>query len=92
MKRIHVIISGRVQGVAFRASTREAAIGLNLKGWVKNLREGRVEAIFEGEESQVEVMRRWCEHGPPLARVTGVDLHEEDYTGEFREFSILYGR
>ena len=88
MKRIHVVISGRVQGVSFRAATRKEAIALNLTGWVKNLRDGRVEAILEGEESQVEVMRRWCEHGPPLARVIGVDLHDEDYTGEFGEFNI----
>jgi acylphosphatase len=91
MKRIHIIISGRVQGVAFRAATREAAIGLNLTGWVKNLRDGRVDAVFEGEDGQVEVMHRWCEHGPPLARVTGVDSSYEDYTGEFRDFTILYG-
>jgi len=91
MKRIHIIISGRVQGVAFRAATRETAISLNLTGWVKNLRDGRVEAVFEGEDGQVEIMHRWCDHGPPLARVTGVELTDEDYTGEFREFTVLYG-
>ncbi|HAJ27335.1 MAG TPA: acylphosphatase [Syntrophus sp. (in: bacteria)] len=91
MKRIHVTITGRVQGVAFRAATREAAIALNLTGWVKNLRDGRVEAIFEGEDDQMELIQHWCKHGPPLARVTGVDLSEEDYTGEFREFTVLYG-
>jgi len=91
MKRIHIIISGRVQGVAFRAATREAAIALNLTGWVKNLRDGQVEAVFEGKDAQVEIMRRWCEHGPPLARVTGVDLSDENYTGEFLDFTILYG-
>ncbi len=90
MKRTHTIISGRVQGVAFRASTRGKAIALNLTGWVKNLREGSVEAIFEGEDDHIEIMRRWCEHGPPLARVTGVDSSDEDYTGEFTEFTILY--
>ncbi|MCX5827917.1 MAG: acylphosphatase [Deltaproteobacteria bacterium] len=92
MKRIHIIISGCVQGVVFRASTREAAITLNLTGWVKNLRDGRVEAVFEGEDGQVEIMHRWCEHGPPLARVTGVDSSEEDYMGEFMEFTILYNK
>jgi len=91
MKRIHVIISGRVQGVAFRAATRETAIALNLTGWVKNLRDGQVEAVFEGEDGQVEIMRRWCNQGPPPARVTGVDLHDEDYVAEFGEFKILYG-
>jgi acylphosphatase len=92
MKRIHIIIAGRVQGVAFRASTQETATILKLTGWVKNLRDGRVEAVFEGEDSQVEVMHRWCEHGPPLARVSGVDVHEEGYTGEFGKFVILYDR
>jgi acylphosphatase len=88
MKRIHSTISGRVQGVAFRASVRKTAMALKLTGWVKNLRDGRVEAVFEGEDTQVEVMRRWCEHGPPLALVTGVDLYEEVYTGEFMDFTI----
>ncbi|MFA6413375.1 MAG: acylphosphatase [Syntrophales bacterium] len=92
MKRIHVIISGRVQGVAFRAATREAAIALNLSGWVKNLPDGRVEAVFEGEDGQVELMRRWCDHGPPLARVTGIAASAEYYAGEFRDFTILYGK
>jgi acylphosphatase len=91
MKRIRIIISGHVQGVAFRAATRETATAFSLTGWVQNLRDGRVEAVFEGEDSQIEIMRRWCEHGPPLAVVAGVDLHEEDYTGEFKEFRIRYG-
>jgi acylphosphatase len=88
MKRIHITISGRVQGVAFRASVRKTAMALKLAGWVKNLRDGRVEAVFEGEDTQMELMRRWCEHGPPLALVTGVDLYEEVYTGEFMDFNI----
>ncbi|MFA5180373.1 MAG: acylphosphatase [Syntrophales bacterium] len=88
MKRLHIIIAGRVQGVAFRAATREMATALDLTGWVQNLRDGRVEAVFEGEDSQIEIIRRWCAHGPPSARVTGIDLHEEDYTGEFKGFNI----
>jgi acylphosphatase len=91
MKRIHVIISGRVQGVAFRAATLTTATALNLTGWVQNLQDGRVEAVFEGEDKQIEIMRRWCEHGPPSARVDGADLREEDYTGQFKEFIIRYG-
>jgi acylphosphatase len=58
---------------------------------VQNLPDGRVEAVFEGEDAQIEIMRRWCEHGPPSARVAGIDLHEENYTGEFKEFRIRYG-
>lgn len=91
MKRIHIIISGRVQGVAFRASTREEATRLNLTGWVKNLPDGRVEAVFEGEDAQVEAMCRWCKHGPPLARVIGIEPREENYTGEYTDFTIRYG-
>jgi len=91
MKRLHIVIYGRVQGVAFRAATRKTAIVLNLTGWVKNLPNGRVEAVFEGDDGQVEVMHDWCKHGPPLALVTGVDLRDEDYTGEFMDFTIQYG-
>jgi acylphosphatase len=92
MKRIHITISGRVQAVAFRAATQETATMLKLTGWVKNLRDGRVEAVVEGEDPQVAIMQRWCEHGPPLARVSGVDFQEEDYTGEFTKFVILYDK
>jgi len=92
MKRLHISISGRVQGVAFRAATREEARALNLTGWVRNLNDGRVEAVLEGEDDKVEVMHRWCEHGPPLARVTGIDATNEYYTGEFRDYTILYGK
>jgi len=90
MKRLHIVISGRVQGVAFRAATREKARVLNLTGWVRNLKDGRVEAVLEGEDDKVDLMRHWCEHGPPLAMVTGVDATDEYYAGEFRDFTILY--
>lgn len=68
----HVFVSGRVQGVGYRASTWDTAILLKLNGWVRNLRDGRVEAVFEGPRDRVEEMLRWCHKGPPAAAVTEV--------------------
>ncbi|MGB3495104.1 MAG: acylphosphatase, partial [Elainellaceae cyanobacterium] len=61
----HVYISGRVQGVGYRASTTDAAALLKISGWVRNLQDGRVEALFEGSADHVEEMIRWCHKGPP---------------------------
>ena len=90
MKRVHVIISGRVQGVFFRAYTREAATALKLTGWVRNLHDGSVEAVLEGEDKNVESMLEWCKKGPPHAVVKHVDSTDEPYTGEFGDFRITY--
>lgn len=88
--RVHVLVDGRVQGVCFRMDTRHEAFKRNLTGWVKNLRDGRVEAVFEGEEKDVKSMLRWCEAGPPRARVNKVDLTWEKPTGEFSGFEIVF--
>jgi acylphosphatase len=88
MKRMHVYISGRVQGVLFRAYTQETAQSLNLTGWVRNLADGRVEAVFEGKDENVAAMLDWCRKGPPYAVVRDVDAWEETPTGEFRGFRI----
>lgn len=88
--RAHVIIEGRVQGVFFRYHTQEMAIRLGLKGWVKNRRDGRVEALFEGDKEKVDQMVQWCERGPSEARVTKVLLNWEDHTGEVDDFTINY--
>jgi acylphosphatase len=90
MKRVHVTISGRVQGVFFRAYTRETAQSLKLTGWVRNLPDGRVEAVFEGDDTHVQAMLEWCKEGPPHAIVKHVDTAEEPFTGEFRDFRITY--
>jgi acylphosphatase len=90
LKRVHVYINGRVQGVFFRAETQRAAKGFNLTGWVRNMADGRVEALFEGEDKNVDKMIAWCHIGPPAARVKEVLTEEESYTGEFRDFSIKY--
>lgn len=90
MKRVRVLISGKVQGVFFRAYTEEEANRLGIKGWVRNLPDGRVEAVFEGEDEAVDKMIAWCHRGSPHSRVTHVEVIEEPYTGEFKDFRIRY--
>ncbi len=80
--RKHVWFRGRVQGVFFRAFTREAAERLGVNGWVRNLPDGRVEAVFEGPREAVEALLRRCQEGPPLARVEGVEIQDESPQGE----------
>ncbi|MFO7966767.1 MAG: acylphosphatase [Archaeoglobaceae archaeon] len=80
--RIHVYISGRVQGVFFRDSTREKARELGVNGWVRNMRDGRVEAVFEGDEDKVGKMVEWCHEGPGSARVDQVQISKEEPVGE----------
>ena len=90
MKRLHVYISGRVQGVFFRAETQRAAKGFNLTGWVRNMADGRVEVLFEGEDKNIDKMIAWCHIGPPAAQVQEVLIEEKSYTGEFNDFGIKY--
>jgi len=91
MKRVHVYISGTVQGVAFRAKTRNEAIRNNVSGWVRNLPDGGVEAVFEGKPEDVERLVGWCRVGPSLAVVARVEVLEEPYSGVFKEFRIRLG-
>jgi len=88
--RAHVYVSGRVQGVFFRHETRREAKMRGVKGWVRNLPDGRVEAVFEGEEEAVKQLIEFCRHGPPGAKVTDVEVRWEDYRGEFKDFEIRY--
>lgn len=88
--RAHVYISGWVQGVFFRAYTRDKAIELGLKGWVRNLRDGRVEAVFEGEKEAIDEMLEWCHKGSPSARVEDVKVEWEEFKGEFQSFEVRY--
>ena len=90
MKRAHVYISGRVQGVFFRAETQRAAVCLNLTGWVRNMKDGRVEAVFEGEEPDIDKMLTWCQTGPPHARVDQVIIEEEPFTGDYPNLKIAF--
>ena len=80
--RTRLIISGRVQGVYFRAQTKQQAEARGLRGWVRNLPDGRVEAVVEGDASIVEQMIAWCHRGPSAAHVTDVQVNWEAPTGE----------
>ena len=80
--RAHVFVSGRVQGVYFRATTRDAAEEEGVDGWVRNLQDGRVEAAFEGSEDAVESMVEFCHEGSPMAEVKDVELEYEAPEGE----------
>jgi acylphosphatase len=89
--RAHVFVSGRVQGVFFRSQTKHNADHHDVKGWVRNLPDGRLEAVFEGEKEALQTLIEFCKHGSSGARVTNMDLTWEDYTGKFEKFQIKYG-
>lgn len=80
--RVRILVEGRVQGVWFRESTRREADSLGVAGWVRNLSDGRVEAVFEGEPSAVNQMVAWAQEGPTAAHVTGYEIHDEDPQGQ----------
>lgn len=90
MRRVRVFVSGRVQGVFFRAETEHTATAQQLTGWVRNLEDGRVEVLIEGADADVDKMIAWCKKGPPAARIDRVDIVEEPYTGNLRGFRISY--
>ncbi|MCW3133634.1 MAG: acylphosphatase [Methanophagales archaeon] len=88
--RAHVLIKGRVQGVLFRYVTKNEADLRGVKGWVRNLEDGGVEAVFEGAKEKVDEMIEFCHHGPPAAKVSSVEVTWEEYTGKFKGFNIRY--
>jgi acylphosphatase len=88
--RAHAIISGRVQGVFFRMETKRAADGFGVLGWVKNRRDGTVEALFEGDQDRVDAVLEWCKEGPAHAQVSDLTVVWEAYAGEFTAFDIRY--
>ncbi|MDZ4165076.1 MAG: acylphosphatase [Smithellaceae bacterium] len=88
MKAIHIRVTGRVQGVFFRAGTKRQALALNLTGWVKNTPDGAVEAAFEGEDGRIQEILVWCSTGPPGAFVEKLECSEAPYTGRFSDFAI----
>ena len=88
--RAHAIISGRVQGVFFRMETKKAAQRFGVFGWVRNRRDGTVEALFEGDNHQVDAIVNWCRQGPARANVSDVEVTRENYCGEYNSFKIMY--
>lgn len=88
--RVHLDISGRVQGVNYRYAARNEANKLGLTGWVRNLSDGRVEAVVEGDEKMVDQFINWCYVGPPWAKVTKISVQKGVAKGEFPWFEIAY--
>jgi acylphosphatase len=89
--RAHVIVAGRVQGVFFRVETKRQAEKHGVNGWVRNMSDGNVEAVFEGEEENVKQLIEFCQHGPLGAEVTNVNIKWEPYRDEFKRFEVRYG-
>ncbi len=87
-KRVHLIISGRVQGVGFRCNTFRQAVELGIHGWVRNIPDNKVEAVFEGDDHIVEQMVQWCYKGPSMSHVYNIEITKQQYSGEFQNFSI----
>ncbi|MBW2039934.1 MAG: acylphosphatase [Deltaproteobacteria bacterium] len=88
--RVRVRVEGLVQGVFYRYSTQRRAQELGVNGWVRNLWDGNVECLLEGERGKVEALLQWCHQGPPGAQVKKVTTHCEEYKGDLRGFSIQY--
>lgn len=88
-RRVHITVSGRVQGVFFRAATRREAERLGLTGWVRNLPDGAVELTVEGAAGAVDRLIRWCQSGPALARVDRCRVEEGTPTAEYTVFTVL---
>jgi acylphosphatase len=90
MKQVRIIVSGRVQGVYFRASARDYARQLGLKGWVRNCSDGSVEALAEGQQTQLQQFITWCHSGPPGALVTDVAVEWQAASAEWVDFVVRY--
>ncbi len=88
--RAHLLISGLVQGVLFRKRMMELARARSINGWVRNLSDGRVEAVAEGEKTSLEELIQFCRVGPPGAQVRSVDIQWSEYKAEFRGFKITH--
>ncbi len=89
-KRIRIIVAGKVQGVFFRQALKVMAKKNDVFGWVKNLSDGRVEAVLEGDQEKVSRLVEWSHGGPANARVEDVEIHNEKFSGEFLKFDVLY--
>jgi len=88
MIRAHLLIQGRVQGVGFRANSRHMANRLNLRGWVRNMRNGDVEILVEGPEFEVDRLIAWCHRGPTSAYVSKVRVEKSEATNKFDGFAV----
>ena len=88
--RIHIYVSGFVQGVMFRVNIRRKALELDVKGWTRNLEDGRIEALVEGNENSVKKLVEWCRTGSPGAQVTSVEVRTEECKNDFNDFKVIW--
>jgi len=89
-KRVHIFVNGRVQGVFFRQATKVIAIKNNVTGWVRNLDDGRVEILIEGDDKCVDSVIEWCNIGPANSRVDDIQINNEEYSGKLENFEVRY--
>ena len=89
-QRVRIFVTGKVQGVFFRQALKVKAKQNNVLGWVKNLKDGRVETVIEGEDVDVSSVVEWCHAGPANARVEDIEIRNENFVGEFSKFEVLY--
>lgn len=88
MSAARFLVAGKVQGVFFRASAREQALWLGLRGHARNLRDGRVEVVAAGDAAAIETLAQWLRHGPPMAEVLSVERSDVEEPGDTTSFSI----
>jgi acylphosphatase len=89
-QRVRLFVTGRVQGVFFRQSLKAKSIQNDVFGWVKNLQDGRVECLLEGNAKNISVLVKWANTGPANAIVENVEVHNEKFDNEFTKFDVLY--
>ena len=89
-QRVRLFVTGKVQGVFFRQTLKVMAKKNNVFGWVKNLKDGKVESVLEGEGEKIDRLIEWAHSGPANARVEDVEIHNEKFTEEFLKFDVLY--
>ena len=89
-RRVHIFVNGRVQGVFFRQATKVIAIKNNVTGWVRNLDDGRVEILIEGDDKCIDSVVAWCDCGPANSRVDDIQINNENYLGSFENFEVRY--
>jgi len=87
---VHILVTGKVQGVFFRQATKVIAIKNNVTGWVKNLENGQVEILFEGDDKNVNSVIDWCHHGPANSRVDKIKIKKQEFSGQYSDFEVLY--
>ena len=87
--RVHIFVSGKVQGVYYRQNTLQKAQELGIVGWVRNLSDGRVESVMEGSKVDIDKMLAWCKQGPLDAKVEEVKIIDEEFKNEFLTFDII---